>query len=140
MSGYYNDEAATVNTIKNGWLCTGDMGTIDNEGYIFLTARKKEFLKISGKRVSPKEIEEVIVSYPGVVDCTIETVEDEITGEAVKAVVVLTEGKENEINDGVLKSYCAGKLAVHKVPKYIKFVKELQLNSVGKKIILNSII
>jgi acyl-CoA synthetase (AMP-forming)/AMP-acid ligase II len=133
MAGYFKDDFATMNTVKDGWLYTGDIGTIDEEGYIYLTARKKEFLKISGKRVSPKEIEEVIVSHPFVVDCTIESIEDEITGEAVKAIVVITKGKEREITVENLKSYCADKLAIHKMPKYIEFSKELRLNSIGKK-------
>jgi acyl-CoA synthetase (AMP-forming)/AMP-acid ligase II len=135
MIGYYKDDVATANTIKNNWLYTGDLGTIDEEGYIFLTARKKEFLKISGRRVSPKEIEEVIVSLPGVVDCTIEKVEDIMTGEAVKAIVVLAEGVENKITEDVLKSYCASKLALYKVPKYIEFSLNLRLNAVGKKLV-----
>ena len=133
MAGYYKDDFATKNTVKDGWLYTGDIGTIDEEGYIYLTARKKEFLKISGKRVSPKEIEEVIVSFPGVIDCTIESVEDEITGEAVKAMVVITESKEGKITIENLKSYCAEKLAIHKVPKYIELTKELRFTATGKK-------
>lgn len=133
MLEYYKDTEATKSTIKSGWLYTGDMGTIDNEGFIYLTARKKEFIKISGKRVSPKEIEEVIVSYHGVVDCSIETVDDKITGEAIKAIVVLPEGSEKSITEDVLKAYCASKLAIHKVPKYIEFAKELKVNSSGKK-------
>lgn len=133
MLEYYKDSVTTNNTIKNGWLYTGDMGTVDNEGYIYLTARKKEFIKISGKRVSPKEIEEVIVAYPGIVDCTIETVDDEITGEAIKAIVVLSEGSEKIITEDILKAWCASKLAIHKVPKYIEFTEELKVNSSGKK-------
>ena len=133
MAGYYKDDFATKNTVKDGWLYTGDIGTIDEDGYIYLTARKKEFLKISGKRVSPKEIEEVIVSFPGVIDCTIESVEDEITGEAVKAMVVITESKEGKITIENLKSYCAEKLAIHKVPKYIELTKELRFTATGKK-------
>lgn len=140
MIGYYKDDIATGNVLKDNWLHTGDLGTIDEDGYIFLTARKKEFLKISGKRVSPKEIEEVIVSLPGVVDCTIEKVDDIITGEAVKALVVLAEGNENKITEDVLKSYCASKLALHKVPKYIEFSRDLRLNAVGKKLVSRDIV
>lgn len=135
MTGYYKDEDATKNTLINGWLYTGDIGTIDTEGYIYLTARKKEFLKIAGKRVSPKEIEEVILSVPGVVDCTIENVNDEITGEAVKAIVVVNkEHAERNITKEFIKSYCAEKLSFHKVPKYIEFAEELNVSSSGKKI------
>ena len=133
MLGYCKDVETTNKVIRNGWLYTGDLGTVDNDGYIYLTARKKEIIKISGKRVSPKEIEEVLVSFPGVMDCTIESVEDEITGEAIKAIVVL-EGNSENIKVEDLKSYCARKLAIYKVPKIIEFSEELKLNSVGKKI------
>lgn len=134
MIGYYQEPEMTANVLKNGWLHTGDIGTVDEDGYIYLTARNKEFIKIAGKRVSPKEIEEVIVSFPGVVDCTIETIYDEVTGEAVKAVVVLAKSVENKITDDILKSYCAGKLALHKVPKYVEFKEVLKVNSSGKKV------
>ena len=133
MLCYYKDPEATDNIIKNGWLYTGDMGTVDNDGFIYLTARKKEFIKISGKRVSPKEIEEVLVSYPGIVDCTIETLDDDITGEAIKAIVVI-KASEESISEDMLKAYCAGKLAMHKVPKFIEFTSEFKVNSSGKKI------
>lgn len=134
MLGYYKDSESTIKVVKNGWLYTGDMGTVDDDGFIYLTARNKEFIKISGKRVSPKEIEEVIVSYPGVVDCTIETVDDEITGEAVKAIVVINKGSERSITEDVIKAWCAGKLAMYKVPKFIEFSGELKVSSSGKKV------
>jgi acyl-CoA synthetase (AMP-forming)/AMP-acid ligase II len=134
MLGYYKEPEMTKATIKNGWLYTGDIGTIDNEGYIFLTARNKEFIKIGGKRVSPKEIEEVIVSFPRVVDCTIEAIQDHITGDAVKATVVIEKGSKINITEEQLKSYCAGKLAMYKVPKYIEFTEKLNVNSAGKKV------
>jgi acyl-CoA synthetase (AMP-forming)/AMP-acid ligase II len=136
MIGYYQEpEMTATNVLKNGWLHTGDIGTVDEDGYMYLTARNKEFIKIAGKRVSPKEIEEVIVSFPGVVDCTIETIYDEVTGEAVKATVVLATAVENNITDDILKSHCAGKLAFHKVPKYIEFAEEIKVSSTGKKVI-----
>jgi acyl-CoA synthetase (AMP-forming)/AMP-acid ligase II len=72
MKGYYKDAVSTSQTLKNGWLHTGDLATVDEEGYIYLTARKKEIIKVGGRRVSPKEIEEVIVSMPDVIDCSIE--------------------------------------------------------------------
>ncbi len=137
MIGYYHETEMTANVLKNGWLHTGDIGTVDGDGYIYLTARNKEFIKIAGKRVSPKEIEEVIVSYPGVVDCTIETVYDEITGEAVKAIVVISEGSEKSITEDLLRTYCASMLVIHKVPKLIEFTEELNVNSSGKKIKIN---
>ncbi|SHF42911.1 Acyl-CoA synthetase (AMP-forming)/AMP-acid ligase II [Mariniphaga anaerophila] len=134
MLGYYEEPELTEQTIKNGWLYTGDIGTIDSDGYIYLTARNKEFIKVAGKRVSPKEIEEVIVSFPQVVDCTIKAIQDDITGDAIKAVVVIEEDPGNNITEEKLKSYCAEKLAPHKVPHHIEFSKKININSAGKKV------
>ncbi|HHU98705.1 MAG TPA: AMP-binding protein, partial [Bacteroidales bacterium] len=85
MMGYFADEEGTKNAIRNGWLYTGDLGTLDEDGYIYLTARSKEIIKVRGKRISPKEIEAVILALPEVIDCTIEGVEDDIEGEMLKA-------------------------------------------------------
>lgn len=134
MLAYYKDPDTTKKTIKNGWLHTGDLGKIDNEGFIYLTGRKKEIIKVSGKRVSPKEIEAVILSLPEVVDCTIEPIEDEITGEAIKATVVLNSKNHESITEESLKIFCRSKLALHKVPKVIEFSDTLKINSVGKKV------
>jgi long-chain acyl-CoA synthetase len=80
MKGYINDPKETAEIIREGWLHTGDLATIDEEGYIYHSARKKEILKVGGKRVSPKEIEEVILRIPEVVDCSIEAIIDDILG------------------------------------------------------------
>ncbi len=69
MKGYLGDEKGTAEILKGGWLHTGDLAYRDEEGYFYLTARKKEIIKVGGRRISPKEIEEVIVTIPGVVDC-----------------------------------------------------------------------
>ena len=95
MMGYFADEEGTRNTIRNGWLYTGDLGTVDNDGYIYLTARKKEIIKVRGKRISPKEIEAVILEIPEVIDCSVEGVEDEIEGEMLKATVVIRKDGKN---------------------------------------------
>ena len=71
MKGYYKDAERTKTTLKEGWLHTGDLAKVDDDGFIYLVARKKEIIKVGGKRVSPKEIEDVILSVPQVIDCTI---------------------------------------------------------------------
>ncbi len=133
MLGYFKDEKSTNETLKDGWLYTGDLAKIDDDGFIYHAARKKEIIKVGGKRVSPKEIEEVIVSIPGVVDCTIEAISDEVLGEAIKAIVVKNESHE-ELTVDKIKSYCSNKLSSYKIPQFIDFTSKVNVNAAGKKI------
>lgn len=134
MSGYFKDPDGTNEVLKDGWLYTGDMAKIDEDGFIYLTARKKEILKVGGKRVSPKEIEEVILSVPEVLDCTIEGVDDDLLGEAIKATVVLTGAYDKlQMEDKILKR-CREKLSLYKIPQLLEFAEKLNVNSTGKKI------
>ena len=134
MMGYFADEEGTRNTIRNGWLYTGDLGTVDKDGYIFLTARKKEIIKVGGKRISPKEIEAVILELPEVVDCTIEGIDDELLGEALKATVVIRpeNGREQYIEK--MKQHCSDHLALYKVPQVFEVKEQLVISATGKKI------
>ncbi len=133
MMGYFEDPECSAGTIKNGWLYTGDLATVDNDGYIYMTSRKKEILKVGGKRISPKEIEEVIVMMNGVVDCTIESFEDEVFGESIKAIVVVNEsGKEMTCEQ--LKQHCRSKLSGYKVPASFELKEVMVLSSTGKKV------
>ena len=132
MAGYFDDIDETAKTIRDGWLYTGDLGTWDEDGYIYLTARKKEIIKVGGKRVSPKEIEDVIYLIPGIIDCTIEGIDDQILGEAIMATIVVNEiGKE--ITSDFIKAFCNSKLVGYKVPTVVIFKDSLEINSTGKK-------
>ena len=133
MLGYYKDEEETAKTIVNGWLHTGDIATKDEDGYIYLVARKKEIIKVGGKRVSPKEIEEVILSLPEVVDCTISGFEDDLLGEALLATIVLSGSHNEDKMRTVITQKCGKNLATYKVPQKIVFEKSIRMNATGKK-------
>ncbi len=133
MLGYFEEPEETADTIKNGWLYTGDLARVDEDGFIYHAARKREIIKVGGKRVSPKEIEEVIVKIEGVVDCTIEAIDDEMLGEAIKATLV-TSNQHKHINEQFVKEHCANSLSHYKVPQVICFEDNLKVNSTGKKV------
>jgi len=134
MMGYFADEEGTKNAIRNGWLYTGDLGTVDEDGYIYLTARSKEIIKVRGKRISPKEIEAVILSLPEVIDCTIEGVEDEIEGEMLKASITVRKESIGALTKERLVHHCSQHLALYKVPQLYEFKDNLTISATGKKI------
>lgn len=133
MKGYYKDEVLTASTIRDGWLHTGDIATRDEEGYIFIVSRKKEILKVGGKRISPKEIEEVILMLPAVIDCTITGMEDPLLGEAIQATIVLTDEGKKTLGEKEILDHCHRNLAMYKVPSKIVFEDALKMNATGKK-------
>jgi len=134
MLGYLNDTESTNQTIRNSWLHTGDLGTIDKDGFIYLTARQKEIIKVGGKRISPKEIEETIVSIPEVIDCTIFAVDDDLLGEAIKASIVVDKSHLDLVTPDTIKDYCSRKLASFKIPQVIEIKDQIHISTTGKKI------
>ena len=134
MLGYLDDEEGTNNTIRNGWLYTGDLGTVDEDGYIYLTARSKEIIKVRGKRISPKEIEAVILDIPAVIDCTIEGISDEIEGEKLKATVIVRKDHGHTVSVESIMQHCSQNLALHKIPQVYEIKDELTISPTGKKI------
>lgn len=133
MRGYYKDYQLTNTILKNNWLYTGDLAKKDEDGFIFIVARKKEIIKVGGNRVSPKEIEEVIASVDNVIDCTVTGIEDDIQGEAIKATIVIKNSnlKDKIINDVTFT--CKEKLALYKNPQFFEVTDELNVKSTGKK-------
>jgi long-chain acyl-CoA synthetase len=130
MKGYWNLPEATAETLKNGWIYTGDVGYFDSKGYIFLVDRKRDVIISGAFNIYPKEIEDVILTHPRVKEVAVIGVPDEKWGEAVKAVVVPKEGvviTEQEIID-----YCRDRMASLKKPKSVDMVAELPRNPYGK--------
>ncbi|QEE15404.1 AMP-binding protein [Promethearchaeum syntrophicum] len=128
--GYWKDPETTVKTFKNGKLYTGDIGTVDEEGYIFLTDREKNILKIGGFRVSPKEVEDYITQLDDVVEVGIIGISDDILGEAMKAYISLVEN--SKLTEKMIISYCKNHFPNHKIPKEYEFLNSLPKNNSNK--------
>ena len=130
MVGYWNrpDETAKVMT-ADGYFRTGDIGIMTPDGYTKIVDRKKDMILVSGFNVYPNEVEEVIASYPGVLECAVIGVQDERSGEAVKAFVVK---KDPNVTAEEIIKFCHGQLTNYKVPKQIEFRTELPKTNVGK--------
>jgi acyl-CoA synthetase (AMP-forming)/AMP-acid ligase II len=131
MKGYFNDNKETEKVLKEGLLYTGDLATVDEDGYIYIVSREKNIIKSGGNRISPKEIENVILQIPEVVECAVIGIEDNISGEAIKAFVVLKNSNCN-IDLKYIIDYCRDRLPKYKTPKYIEFLTTLPKNSSGK--------
>ncbi|MFN8468384.1 MAG: long-chain fatty acid--CoA ligase [Caldilineaceae bacterium] len=130
MVGYWQRPAETAAMIRDGWVYTGDLGYMDEDGYFFIVDRKKDLIKPAGFQVWPREVEEVIATHPAVEEVSVAGVPDEYQGEAVKAWVVLRAGKQ--VTDDELRAYCRERLTGYKVPKYVEFRDSLPKTMVGK--------
>lgn len=130
MLGYWNQPEEQSSVLKEGWLYTGDLARRDKDGYIYIVGRKKEIIKSGGNRISVKEVEETLLTNQKIHEVAVFGVEDDIFGEAVKAVIVL---KENEnADDKEIQRYIRSILPEFKVPKYIDFVAHLPKTQAGK--------
>lgn len=129
MRGYFNNPEETKMVIRDGWLYTGDLAQIDEDGYIYIVAREKNIIKSGGNRISPREIEDVIVRIPQVIECAVVGVEDDFLGEGIKAFIVVN---DKTIDHKYIINFCKENLSSFKVPKYIEFMDSLPKNSSGK--------
>lgn len=135
MKGYWNKPEETENQLKDGWLLTGDIGKLDEDGYLYIVDRKKDMIDVSGFKVYPREVEDVLFEHEAVENASIIGIPDEdIPGnEKVKAYIVLKDGyKESEEMKAELKEFLRQNVAPYKVPKFIEFRKELPETLVGK--------
>ncbi len=129
-SGYWNLPEETAQVIGDGWFYTGDLASVDEDGYIYIVDRKKEIIITGGENVSPREVEEVVYSHPAVLEAAVVGMPDERWGEAVTAVVVPKKGSELHIKD--ITDICKQSLAGFKVPKSVYFVESLPKTASGK--------
>jgi len=130
MKGYWKRPEETKEMLRDGWLYTGDVGYMDDDGYVFITSRKKDLIKPSGFQVWPREVEEVINAHPAVAEVSVAGIPDAKQGEAVKAWVVLVAGKTATAEE--IQAFCKEKLVGYKIPKYIDFRSDLPKTMVGK--------
>jgi long-chain acyl-CoA synthetase len=129
MKGYYKMPEETAAAIRNGWLHTGDLARMDEDGYFYIVDRKKDLILVGGFNVYPREVEEVIYNHSDVVEVAVLGVPDSNLGEAVKAYVV---SKNPELTAEQLLIYCSQNLAKYKIPSSIEFIEELPKNTTGK--------
>ena len=130
MKGYWNNAAATAETLRNGWLHTGDLGNLDSDGYLYITDRKKDMIISGGANVYPREVEEVVAAHPAVADVAVIGVPDERWGETVKALVVL-DGDASATAEDIM-DFCRSNLAGYKKPTSVEFLPVLPKNAYGK--------
>lgn len=130
MQGYYNDPEATREAIKDGWLYTGDLAKVDEEGYFYVVDRKKDMIVSGGENIYPREIEEVLMQHHAIADVAVVGVPDQTWGETVKAFLVLREG-ETATEKGII-DFCKKHLASYKKPTQVAFVSSIPRNPSGK--------
>ncbi|MBB5515190.1 long-chain acyl-CoA synthetase [Rubricella aquisinus] len=129
MLGYWNKPEETAKTMRDGWLLTGDIGTMDADGYFRIVDRKKDMILVSGFNVYPNEIEDIIAAHPGVNEVAVIGVPDGAAGEAVKAFIVK---QDDGLSVDDVRAYCKKHLTNYKVPKQVEFREELPKSNVGK--------
>lgn len=129
MKGYWNRPDENAKTLVDGWLHTGDIAKMDEDGYVYIVDREKDLIIAGGYNIYPREVEEVIYENPKVSECAVIGVKDEHRGETVKAFIVK---KDSSLTDAEIINFCKERLAVYKVPKIIEFRDELPLTLVGK--------
>jgi fatty-acyl-CoA synthase len=130
MSGYWNRPDLTAETIRDGWLYTGDLATKDDEGYIFIVGRERDMYLSGGENVYPAEIEKVLFTHPKILDTGVVGVPDEKWGEVGKAYIVLKPGET--MNEEEALKFVRGRVGKYKIPKYVEFVEELPKTGSGK--------
>ncbi|WP_038055886.1 long-chain-fatty-acid--CoA ligase [Thermus amyloliquefaciens] len=132
MKGYWNRPEETQRTLKEGWLFTGDMARMDQDGYFYIVDRKKDMIIAGGYNIYPREVEEVLYQHEAVQEAAVVGVPDPYRGETVAAFIVLKEAYKGKVTEKDLEAFCRQNLAAYKVPRIIQFRDSLPKSSVGK--------
>jgi len=130
MKGYYNDPVATAESLVDGWLRTGDVGVLDEEGYLSIVDRIKDMVNSAGLKIWPREVEEVLYTHEAIKECAVIGVADPLFGENVKACIVLRSGATLCADDVVV--FCKERLSSYKAPKIVEFMESLPKSATGK--------
>ncbi len=132
MLGYWNCPGETARALQDGWLRTGDVASMDDEGYFTIVDRKKDLINTAGFKVWPREVEEVLYGHPAVKLTAVVGVPDDYRGESVKAYVVLKQERNGRVSESEISAFCRARLAGYKVPRLVEFRDELPLTTTGK--------
>ncbi|HZQ78624.1 MAG TPA: long-chain fatty acid--CoA ligase [Acidimicrobiia bacterium] len=130
MPGYWRNPQATADTLRGGWLHTGDVGKLDERGYLYVLDRSKDMVVSGGNNIYPREVEDVLQTHPAVAECAVIGIPDEYWGEAVHAIVCLNDGEQASAEE--LLAYCVAHLASYKKPRSFEFRDALPKNAYGK--------
>jgi len=127
--GYLNNPEANADSFTKGWFRTGDQGYLDHDGYLFISGRLKEIINRGGEKISPREVDEILLSYPGILQAVTFSVPDESLGEDIAAAVIV---QDELLTEGEVKTYLSDKLAPHKIPNKIIILDEIPKGPTGK--------
>lgn len=130
MEGYWRRPDETASALRNGWLYTGDLATMDEDGYFYIVDRKKDMVLVGGYNVYPREVDEVLLEHPKIVEAVTVGINDDVRGEVLKAYVVPSPGES--LSKADIIAWCRSKLASYKVPRLVEFREELPKTIVGK--------
>jgi len=130
MKGYWNRPEETAIALRDGWLYTGDVARMDEDGFFYIVQRKKDMIIVSGFNVYPNEVEDVLFTHPAVLEAAVIGVPDPYRGEAVKAFITLRSGAAATADEVI--EFCRANLAKYKVPTLVEFMTSLPKSAVGK--------
>jgi long-chain acyl-CoA synthetase len=132
VPGYWNKPEETAHAIRNGWLYTGDVGKMDEDGWFYLVDRKKDLIIVSGYKVWPRDVEDVLYQHPAVKEAAVVGVPDSYRGETVKAFVAIKDSFQNRITAQQLIDFCKERMAAYKYPRIVEIVQEIPKTATGK--------